>query len=221
MIKAQVLETLKWKCKRKVREERTPRDFILVHSNLSYIQFVKATLAWLCTISKVLQSIHPYTSKICKNTTKDSWITWITPAQQEPSCRPGKPPGIHTKLEKDQTLVVAQPFLPQTTFSKLQTKPKTPRIDPRSIFNSCNTYDHEGESFHKFPKPNRALKWSTDLSFENHSFYSQTITKFNRLIFKSIGWFHLTSLDLSEINRLKTKSIDWICCKFRLLQPTF
>ena len=60
---------------RKVREERTPRIFILVHSNLSYIQFVKATLAWLCTISKVLQSIHPYTSKICKNTTKDSWIT--------------------------------------------------------------------------------------------------------------------------------------------------
>jgi len=60
---------------RKVSEERTPRIFILVHSNLSYIQFVKATLAWLCTISKVLQSIHPYTSKICKNTTKDSWIT--------------------------------------------------------------------------------------------------------------------------------------------------
>jgi len=73
--------------------------------------------------------------------------TRITPAQQEPSCRPGKPPGTHTKLEKDQTLVVAQPCLPQTTFSKLQTKPKASRIDPRSTFNSCNTYDHEGESF--------------------------------------------------------------------------
>jgi len=174
---------------RKVREERTPRIFILVHSNLSYIQFVKATWGWLCTISKFLQRIHPYTSKICKNTTKDSWIT---PAQQEPSCRLGKPPSTHTKLEKDQTLVVAQPCLPQTTFSKLQTKPKASRIDPRSIFNSCNTYDHEGEIFHTFPEPNRALKWSTDLSFENHSFYSQTVTKFNRLIFKSIGWFHLT-----------------------------
>jgi len=45
--------------------------------------------------------------------------TRITPAYQEPSCRPGKPPGTHTKLEKDQTLVVAQPCLPQTTFSKL------------------------------------------------------------------------------------------------------
>jgi len=82
--------------------------------------------------------------------------TRITPAQQEPSCRPGKPPGTHTKLEKDQTSVVAS--LPQTTFSKLQTKPKAPRIDPRSIFNSCNTYDQEGESFHKFLEQNRALK---------------------------------------------------------------
>jgi len=84
--------------------------------------------------------------------------TRITPAQQEPSCRPGKPPGTHTKLEKDQTSVVTQPILPQTTFSKLQTKPKALRIDLRSIFNSYNTYDHEGESFHKFPEQIRALK---------------------------------------------------------------
>jgi len=63
---------------RMVREERTPQIFILVHSNLSYIKFVKATWAWLCTISKVLQSILPYTSKICKNTTKDSWITQVS-----------------------------------------------------------------------------------------------------------------------------------------------
>jgi len=84
--------------------------------------------------------------------------TRITPAQQEPSYRPGKPQGTHTKLEKDQTSVVAQPILPQTTFSKLQTKPKATRIDPRSIFNCCKLYDHETESFHKFPKQNRALK---------------------------------------------------------------
>jgi len=77
--------------------------------------------------------------------------TRITPAQQEPSCTPRKPPGTHTKLEKDQTSVVAQPSLPQTTFSELQTKPKAPRIDPRSILNCCKLYDHEGESFHKFP----------------------------------------------------------------------
>ena len=76
----------------------------------------------------------------------------ITPAQQEPSCKPGKPPSTHTKLEKDQISVVAQPSLPQTTFSKLQTKPKAPRINPISIFNCCKLYNHEGESFHKFPK---------------------------------------------------------------------
>jgi len=84
--------------------------------------------------------------------------TRITPAQQEPSCIPGKPLRTHTKLEKDKTLVVAQPNLPQTTFSKLQTKPKVPRIDQRSIFHCCKLCDHEGESFHKFPKQNHALK---------------------------------------------------------------
>jgi len=111
----------------------------------------------------------------------------ITPTQQKPSCRPEKSPGTHTKLEKDQTWVVAQPSLPQTTFSKLQTKPKAPRIDPRSIFNSCKLYDQEGESFHKFSEQFRAKKWPEYLSFKNHSSYSQTVTKFNRLIFKSIG----------------------------------
>ena len=40
--------------------------------------------------------------------------TRITPAQQELSCRPRKLPGTHTKLEKDQTSVVAQSCLPQT-----------------------------------------------------------------------------------------------------------
>jgi len=51
--------------------------------------------------------------------------TRITPAQQELSCRPRKLPGTHTKLEKDQTSVVAQPCLPQTTFSKLQPQAKS------------------------------------------------------------------------------------------------
>jgi len=51
--------------------------------------------------------------------------TRITPTKQEPSWRLGKPPGTHTKLEKDQTSVVAQPSLPQTTFSKLQTQAKS------------------------------------------------------------------------------------------------
>jgi len=113
--------------------------------------------------------------------------TRVTPAQQEPSCKPGKPQCTHTKFEKDQTSVAIQPSLPQTTFSKLQTKPKVPRIDPRSIFNYCKLYDHEGESSHKFLGQFHVQNSSTTLSIENDSFYSQIVTKFNRLIFKSIG----------------------------------
>jgi len=90
--------------------------------------------------------------KYAKTTKRLLNHTRITPAQQEPSCRPGKPPGTHTKLEKDQTSMVALLSLPKTSFSKLQTKPKAPRIYPRSIFNCCKLNDHEGESFHKFPE---------------------------------------------------------------------
>jgi len=97
-------------------------------------------------------------SKYAKTTQRLLNQTRITPAQQEPSCRHGKQPGTHTKLEKDQTSVVAQPSLPQTTFSKLQTKPKAPRIDPRSIFNYCSMNDHKRESFHKFPEQFHAKK---------------------------------------------------------------
>jgi len=74
--------------------------FILVHSNLSYIQFVKASRAWLCTISKDLQSLHPFTFKICKNTHKRllNHIR-IKPAQQDNSCRPGKPSDTLRKIK--------------------------------------------------------------------------------------------------------------------------
>ena len=116
--------------------------------------------------------------------------TWITTTQQDTSCRPGKPPSTHTKLEKDQTSVVTQPCLPQTPSPSFKHKPKAPRIDPRSIFNSCNLNDHERERFPTFLEQFRAKKWSTYLSFKNHSTYSQTVTKFNMLISKSIGWFH-------------------------------
>jgi len=144
---------------RKVREERTPRDF--------YTGSLKPELHPVCqgNLGLTLHYFKRFTKypplhfrNMQKHHKRLLNHTRITPTQQEPSYRPGKPLGTHTKLEKDQTSVVAQPILPQTTFSKLQTKPKAPRIDPRSIFNSCNTYDHEGESFHKFPKQIRALK---------------------------------------------------------------
>ena len=62
---------------RKVREERTPRIFILVHSNLSYIQFDKATWAWLYkyakTPQKTLESHKNHTS-----TARTLLQTWKT-----------------------------------------------------------------------------------------------------------------------------------------------
>ena len=117
---------------RKVREERRPRDFytsslkpelhLVCQGNLSLtLHYFKRFTKYPLLHSQNMQKPH----KRLFNHTR------VTPAQQEPSCRPGKPLGTHTKLDKDQTLVVAQPSLPQTTFSKLQTKPKAPRIDPR------------------------------------------------------------------------------------------
>jgi len=175
---------------RKVREKRRPRDF--------YTDLLKPELHAICqdNLSLTFHYFKRFTNypplhfqNMQKHHKRLLNHTRITPAQQEPSCRLGNPPSTHTKLEKDQTSVVAQPSLPQTTFSKLQTKPKAQRIDPRPIFNCCILYHHDGDSFqNKFV----AIKWSTYLSFENHSFYSQTVMKFNRLISKSISWFHLT-----------------------------
>jgi len=78
--------------------------------------------------------------------------TRITIAQQDTSFRLGKTQGTHTKLEKDQTFVVAQCCLPQTPSPSFKTKQNAPRIDPRSIFTSYNLYDHEREGIPKFPK---------------------------------------------------------------------
>ena len=84
--------------------------------------------------------------------------TKITTTQQEPFCRLGKPPGTHTKLEKDQTSVVAQSCLPQTPSQSYKHKPKAPRIDARLIFNNCNLNDHERERFPRFPEQFHAKK---------------------------------------------------------------
>ena len=136
---------------RKVRKERTPQDF--------YTGSLKPELCPVCQGNLSLtfhyfKSFTKYPPLHFQNMQKHHKRllnhTRITLAQQEPLADLENHQA-HTKLEKDQTLVVAQPCLPQTTFSKLQSKPKAPRIDPRSIFYSCNTYDHEGESFHKFP----------------------------------------------------------------------
>ena len=109
------IPNFKLECKREGLEKRAMHKiFILVQSNLSYIKFVKATQAWLCTISKDLQSLHPCTFKICKNTQKRllNHIR-IKPTQEDTSCRLGKPPSTSAKVKKDQTSMVAQTCLPQ------------------------------------------------------------------------------------------------------------
>ena len=144
---------------RNVREEGRPRDFYTGSLKPELHPVCQGNLSLTLHYFKIFTKYPPlHFQNMQKHHKRLLNYTRITPAQQEPSCRPGKPPGTHTNLEKDQTSVVAQPSLPETTFSKLQNKSKALRIDPRSIFNSCNTYDHEGESFHKFPKSNRALK---------------------------------------------------------------
>jgi len=138
---------------RKVREEMRSRDF--------YTGSLKPELHPVCqgNLSLTLHYFKRFTKysplhfqNMQKPHKRLLNHTRVTPVQQEPSCRLGKRPSTHSKLEKDQISVVAKPNLPQTTFSKLQTKAQAPRIDPRSIFNYCKLYDHEGESFHEFSK---------------------------------------------------------------------
>ena len=162
----------------KVREDKRPQDF--------YIGSLKPQLHPVCqgNLSLTLHYFKRFTKypplhfqNMQKPHKRLLNHTRVTPAQQEPSCRPGKPPGTYTKLEKDQTSMVAQPSLPQTTFSKLQTKPKAPRIDPRSIFNCRKLYDHEGESF-----PNNFT-----LKNDQHTSLSKIITFIVKMLRNSIS----------------------------------
>jgi len=106
---------------RKVREERTPRDFYTGSLKPELHPVCQGNLSLTLHYFKSLTKYPPlHFQNMQKHHKRLLNHTRITLAQQEPSCRPGKPPGTHTKLEKDQTLVVAQPILPQTTFSKLQ-----------------------------------------------------------------------------------------------------
>jgi len=76
----------------------------------------------------------------------------FTTAQQDTSCRAGKPPDTYIKLEKDQISMVAQPYLPQTPSPSFKQNQNAPRIDLRSIFTSYNIYDHEKERIPRFPE---------------------------------------------------------------------
>ena len=111
---------------RKVIEKLGSQDFYTGSFKPELYPVCQGNPSLTCTISRDLQifTLLHFQNKQ-KPHTRLLNHTRTTPTQQEPSCRPEKPLGTHIKLEKDQTLVVAQPNLPQTTFSKLQTQAKS------------------------------------------------------------------------------------------------
>jgi len=65
----------------------------------------------------------------------------------------------HTHKAGERSNLSGSTTQPTTNhFLQASTKPKAPTINPRSIFNCCKLYDHEGESFHKFPEQFHAKK---------------------------------------------------------------
>ena len=112
--------------------------------------------------------------------------TRIKPAQQDTYCRPGKPLGTTKKLEKDQTLVAAQPCLPQPPSPSFKHQAKFSKNDPRSIFPGTIYMIMKEREFHSFQN-DFALKNGLVTSLSKNSAHSQIVLKFIKLIFKSIG----------------------------------
>jgi len=81
--------------------------------------------------------------------------------------------------------VVAKPSLPNLFLQASKTKPKVPRMIQDQSSTAAHLYDHKRESIPLIPKSFRAQNGSPFLSFEKNELYSQTITKFNKLIFES------------------------------------
>jgi len=83
--------------------------------------------------------------------------------------------------------VLAQPSLPNLFLQALKTKQKAPRIIQDQSSTAAHLYDHERESIPLISNSFRAQNGKSSISFEKNRTYSQTVTKFNKLIFKSIG----------------------------------
>jgi len=85
---------------RRVREKNNAQDFYIssLKPELHPVYQGNLTLHYFKRFTKFL---HPYTSKICKNTRKRLLnYTRIKSAQQDTSCRPGKPLSTTTKHKK-------------------------------------------------------------------------------------------------------------------------
>jgi len=74
---------------------------------LSYIQFVKTTELDFALFQKIYKVSTLTLSKYAKTIQKTLESHKSHTSTARTLLRPGKPPGTHTKLEKDQTSVVA------------------------------------------------------------------------------------------------------------------
>jgi len=177
---------------RKVREEMRSRDFYTGSLKLELHPVCQGNLSLALHYFKRFTKYPPlHFQNMQKSHKRLLNHTRVTPAQQEPSCRPGKPPSTHTKLEKDQTWVVAQPSLPQTTFSKLKPSQKLQELIQDQSSTAANCMITKERVFTSFQN-NFTLK-----NDQQHSL-SKIITFIVKLLrnsigwFLSIGWFHLT-----------------------------
>ena len=116
--------------------------------------------------------------------------TRVTPAQQEPSCRPRKPPSTHTHKAWERSNLSGSTT--QSTTNHFLQASNQAKGSKNWFKINLQLLQTVWSRRREFPDQFRTKNWSELLSFENHSFYSQSVTKFNRLIFKSISWFHLT-----------------------------
>jgi len=100
---------------RKVREKMRPQDFYTGSLKPELHPVCQGNLSLTLNYFKWFTKFSPlHFHNMQKPHKRLLNHTRVTPAQQEPSCRPRKPPSTHTKPKKDQTWVVAQPNLPQT-----------------------------------------------------------------------------------------------------------
>jgi len=98
---------------RKVNKERRPRDFYTGSIKLKLHPVCQDNLSLTLDYFKRFTKYPPlHFQNMQKPHKRLLNHTRVIPTQQEPSCRPWKPPVTHTNPKKDQTWVVAQPSLP-------------------------------------------------------------------------------------------------------------
>jgi len=176
---------------RKVRKERTPRSFILVHSNLSYIQFVKATLAWLCTISnfyKVSTLTLPKYAKTPQKTIeshKNHTSTTRTLLQTWKTTRHTHKAWERSNLSGSTTLPTTNHFLQASNQAK--SSKNWSKINLQQL-------QHLWSRRREFPHVSRTKSCSKN---DQQTSLSKIIAFIVKLLRNSTGWFSNQSVDFT------------------------